>query len=52
MICDEQNIDDITSKDPRVALVLLPKELEKLRKQNNLIVERNEILIKSNKHMA
>ena len=52
MICDEHNIDDITSKDPRVALVLLQRELENSRKQNNLIVERNEILIKSNKHMA
>ena len=52
MICDEHNIDDITSSDPRVAIVLLRRELENLRKENNLIVERNEILIKSNKHMA
>ena len=47
MICDEHNIDDITSKDPRVALPLLRRELENSRKQNNLIVERNEILIKT-----
>ena len=52
MICDEHKIDDKTSSDPRVAIVLLQRELENLRKENNLIVERNEILIKSNEHMA